>query len=63
MGENHLGNLDTDGRKILKQILKEKGWKGMNWINLAPDKDKRQALVNMVRTTWVPRNVENFFYS
>jgi len=28
--QNHLGNLDTDGRKILKQILKEKGWKGMN---------------------------------
>jgi hypothetical protein len=34
------GKLDTDGRKILKQILKENGWKGMNWINLAQDKDK-----------------------
>jgi hypothetical protein len=38
--ENHLDNLDIDGRKILKQILKEKGWRGMNWINLAQDKDK-----------------------
>jgi hypothetical protein len=40
VGQNHLGNLDTDGSKTLKQILKEKGWKDMNWINLAQDKDK-----------------------
>jgi len=40
VGQNHLGNLDIDERKILKQILKEKGWKSMNWINLAQDKDK-----------------------
>jgi len=40
VGENHLGNLDIDGRKILKQILKEKGWERMNCINLVQDKGK-----------------------
>jgi hypothetical protein len=40
VGENHTGNLDTDGRKILQKNPKEMGWKGMNWINLAQEKDK-----------------------
>ena len=31
-GENHLGNLDTDGRKILKQILKK--WDEMARIGI-----------------------------
>jgi len=61
VGQNHLGNLDTDGRKILQQILKEKGWKGMNWINLL--KIKTSSSVNVVRKTWVPRNAGHFLYS
>jgi len=44
VGQNHLGNLDTDGRKILKHILKEKGWKGMNWINLLKIKTSDRLL-------------------
>jgi hypothetical protein len=31
-GENHLGNLDTDGRKILKQIVKK--WDEMARIGI-----------------------------
>jgi hypothetical protein len=44
VGESHLGNLDADGRKILQQILKEKGWKGMYWINLPQDKTSDRLL-------------------
>jgi hypothetical protein len=33
-------NITTDLRKI--------GWDGMNWIDLAPDRDQRRALVNTV---------------
>jgi hypothetical protein len=28
--------------------LKELGWKGMDWINVAHDRDKRWYLLNMV---------------
>jgi len=28
--------------------LKELGWKGMNWINMAHDRDKWWCFVNMV---------------
>jgi hypothetical protein len=30
------------------------GWDGMDWIDLAPDRDKRRAFVNMVMNLRVP---------
>jgi len=33
----HLGDLGIDGRTILKWILKETGWKDVEWINVVQD--------------------------
>jgi hypothetical protein len=34
--------------------LREIGWDGMDWINLAQDRDEWSALVNMVMNLWAP---------
>jgi hypothetical protein len=41
-----MDNITTD----LGQI----GWRGVDWIDLAQDKNKWRALVNAVRSLWVP---------
>jgi hypothetical protein len=40
-----------DNNKI---VLQEVGWGGMDWINLAQDKDRWRALVNTVLNLRVP---------
>jgi hypothetical protein len=37
----------------IKMDLREIGWGGMGWINLAQERDKWRALVNMVMNLWV----------
>jgi hypothetical protein len=37
----------------IKMALQEVGWEGMDWIELAEDKDRWQALVNKVMNLWV----------
>jgi hypothetical protein len=37
-----------------KMDLREIGWGGMDWINLAKDRDQWRALVNMVMNFRVP---------
>jgi hypothetical protein len=49
---DHLGDPGIDGRIILKWIFK-KLW-GMDWIELAQDRDRWQALVNAVMNLRVP---------
>jgi hypothetical protein len=39
---------------IIKIDLKEIGWDGMVWIDLAEDGDQWRALVNTVMNLWVP---------
>jgi hypothetical protein len=34
--------------------LREIGWDGMDWIDLAQDRDQGRALVNAVMNLWVP---------
>jgi hypothetical protein len=34
--------------------LREKGLDGMDWIDLAQDRDQWRALVDMVMNLWVP---------
>jgi hypothetical protein len=34
--------------------LQEAGCEGMDWIELAQDKDRKQALVNAVMNLWIP---------
>jgi hypothetical protein len=48
-----LEDLGLDGRIILKWILKK--WVGgMDWIDLAQDRDRWRALVNAVMNLRVP---------
>jgi hypothetical protein len=49
----HLGDPVVDGRTILKLIFKK--WdRGMDWIELAQDRDRWWALVNAVMNLRVP---------
>jgi hypothetical protein len=38
----------------IKMYLRETGWDGMNWIDLAQDRDQWRALVNTVMNLRVP---------
>jgi transposase len=49
----HLGDPGIDGRIILKMDLKDVGYDGMDWIELAHVTDRWRALVNVV--IWRPR--------
>jgi hypothetical protein len=41
----------------IKMDLRVIGWGGMDWVDLALDRDQRKALVNMAVNFWVPQNV------
>jgi hypothetical protein len=38
----------------IKIDLREMGWDGMDWIDLAQDRDQWRAIVDSVRNLWVP---------
>jgi hypothetical protein len=38
----------------IKMDLRETGWDGVDWIDLAQDRDQWRALVNTVMNLWVP---------
>jgi hypothetical protein len=41
-------------RMKIKIDLREIGWYGIEWIDLAEDRDQWRALVNTVINFWVP---------
>jgi hypothetical protein len=43
--------------------LTEKGWGGMDWIDMAQDRDQWRALVNTAMNLRVPKNVGKFLSS
>jgi len=49
---HHLKDPGIDGSIMLKWIFKN-GVGGTDWIDLAQDRDKRRALVNVVMNLWV----------
>jgi hypothetical protein len=38
----------------IKMDLREVGWRGADWIDLAQDRDKWRAVVYTVMNLWVP---------
>jgi hypothetical protein len=38
----------------IKMDLRQIGWVGVDWIELAQDRDKLRALVNSVMNLWFP---------
>jgi hypothetical protein len=55
---DHWEDEDVDGRTILKWILERED--GMDWIDLAQDRDQWRALVNTVMNLRVPHNAGKF---
>ena len=51
---DHQEYLNGDERIIKIRVFKEIGWVCVDWIDLAQDRDKCQAVVNMVMNLWVP---------
>jgi hypothetical protein len=50
---DHWEDLDICGR-IIKIDLREIGWGGMDWIDLAQDRDQWTTLLNIVMNLRVP---------
>jgi hypothetical protein len=59
---DHLEDPGIDERLIIKWIF-EKWVEGMEWIDLAQDRDRWRALVNTVMKLRVPKNAGNFLSS
>ena len=53
-GKNHLEDTGVNGRIILRCILRNCDVGGVDWIDLAQDRDRWRALVNAVMILRVP---------
>jgi hypothetical protein len=53
-GTRPLGRPRCRWEDNIKMDLREVGWRGMDWINLAQDRDRWRALVNAVMNLRVP---------
>jgi len=51
---DYLGDPGVDGRIILRWIIKKWDVGGMDWIEVAQDRDRWRALVNAVMNLRVP---------
>jgi hypothetical protein len=59
---DHLEDPGVDGRMILRWIFRR--WDGgMDWIDLAQDRDRWRGIVNAVMYLRVPQNAGNFLTS
>jgi len=45
---DHFENLSENGIIICERILKDAGWRGKDWNELAQDRDRRRDLINAV---------------
>jgi hypothetical protein len=53
-GKRSLGRPQCSGLDNIKMDLRETGWDGMHWIDLAQDRDQWRALVNKAMNLRVP---------
>jgi hypothetical protein len=59
-GERALGRPRRRWVDNIKMDLRETGWDGMEWIDLAQDRCKWRALVNTIMNLRVPYNAGKF---
>jgi hypothetical protein len=62
-GRRPLGRPRRRWEDDIKLDLQEVGWGGMDWIDMAQDRDRWRALVNVVMNLRVPQNTGNFLTS
>jgi hypothetical protein len=62
-GKRPLGRPRRRWEDNIRMDLREIGWGGLEWINLAQDRDQWRALVNTVMNLRVPKNVGKFLSS
>jgi hypothetical protein len=60
---DNLEDLGVRWENNIKINPQEVGWGGMDWIDLAQDRNRWRALVNAVMNLQVPYNAGNFFTS
>jgi len=51
---NHLGDPEIDGRIVLRWILRKWHVGGMDYVELAQDRDRWLDVMNEVMKLWVP---------
>jgi hypothetical protein len=51
---NHAENPRRRWKDNIRMDLKEMGWEGVNWINLAQHRDRWRDLVNMIMNLRFP---------
>jgi hypothetical protein len=62
-GKRSLGRPRRRWVDNIKMALREIGWDGINWINLAQNRGQWRALVNAVMNLRVPQNAGKFLSS
>jgi hypothetical protein len=62
-GKRPLGRPRCRWANNIKMDLREIGWDGMDWINMAQDRDQWGALVNTVMNLRIPKNAGKFLSS
>jgi hypothetical protein len=62
-GKRQLGRPKLRRVENIKMVLREIRWVGMDWIDMAQDRDQWMALVNTIMNRRFPKNVGNFLSS
>jgi hypothetical protein len=62
-GKRPIGRPRRRWEDNIKMDLQDVGWGGMDWIDMAEDRDRWRALVNAVMNILVPQNAGNFLTS